>query len=388
MNLKALFEISYGLYLVSARENGILITGDSLAGTFYGIQTLRQIVESPISEGGILPALHIEDYPELHYRGVVEGFYGEPWSHETRLSLIDLYGRYKMNYYIYGPKDDPYHSSPYWREAYPEAEAEEIKELVEACKRNRVHFVWAVHPGKDIKWEESDIQNLIRKFDAMYQLGVRAFAVHFDDISGAGTNPYYQTELMNILNDDFGSGSHADVVTVLNRLTEEFIKPMGCDPITYCPQGYNKAWSQWDSTRTELDTLKGLDDDIILYWTGDDVNTPITQSTVDYVAGKTGQPICFWLNYPVNEHAKSGMFLGDITYYARDGVTGLKAAVSNPSRFGQSNRLIEAFATGVLGILKRGHRFTRLHKMLHMIYVINIQRSKHQYSHSESFLFS
>jgi hyaluronoglucosaminidase len=77
----------------------------------------------------------------------------------------------------------------------------------------------------------------------------------------------------------------------------------------------------------------------MIYWTGADVNSPITQSTVDYVTNKCGQPVAYWLNYPVNEHAKSGVYLGNIDHYARDGVTGLRAAVSNPSRFGYSNKV-------------------------------------------------
>ena len=40
-----------------------------------------------------------------------------------------------MNYYLYGPKDDPYHSCPNWRLPYPEKEAANIKELVEACNQ-------------------------------------------------------------------------------------------------------------------------------------------------------------------------------------------------------------------------------------------------------------
>ena len=141
---------SYAL-TVHHRE-GITIKAYDELGAFYALQTLRQIVESPRGKEGSIPALVIRDWSDLKYRGVVEGFYGTPWSHAARLSLIDFYGRHKMNYYVYGPKDDPYHSSPYWREEYPADEAAQIRELVEACKRNRVHFVWAVHPGKDIKW--------------------------------------------------------------------------------------------------------------------------------------------------------------------------------------------------------------------------------------------
>ena len=67
---------------------------------------------------------------------------------------------------------------------YPEKEAKNISELVQACRRNRVDFVWAIHPGQDIKWNEEDYQNLVHKLDLMYDLGVRSFAIFFDDISG------------------------------------------------------------------------------------------------------------------------------------------------------------------------------------------------------------
>lgn len=141
-----------------------------------------------------------------------------------RLSLIDFYGRNKMNCYLYGPKDDPYHSCPNWRLPYPEQEARQIRELVEACNRNRVDFVWAIHPGQDIKWNEEDYNNLVRKFEMMYDLGVRSFAIFFDDISGEGTNPVKQTEL-------------------LNRLNEEFVRAKGdVAPLTVCPTDYSRLW--------------------------------------------------------------------------------------------------------------------------------------------------
>ena len=82
-----------GVYMLSINEKDIEIFASKELGVFYALQTLRQIVESPASAGGKLPRLLIIDYPDLQYRGVVEGFYGTPWSHETRLSLIDTYGR-------------------------------------------------------------------------------------------------------------------------------------------------------------------------------------------------------------------------------------------------------------------------------------------------------
>ena len=272
-----------GVYMLSINEKNIEIFASKPLGVFYALQTLRQIVESPASEGGKLPMLTIIDYPDLQYRGVVEGFYGTPWSHETRLSLIDTYGRYKMNYYIYGPKDDPYHSSPYWREPYPQDEAQEIKELVEACNRNRVHFVWAIHPGKDIKWEESDIQNLLRKFDAMYALGVRAFAVHFDDIEGNGTNPYYQTELMNILNDDFVKVK-GDVL-----------------PLIVCPTEYTRLWANPTERGSLMVYGKELDPSVDVFWTGDAVCSDMTPRTMEWISSRIQRPALFWWNFPVTD---------------------------------------------------------------------------------------
>ena len=101
-----------GAYRLTVDARGVTITGYDECGAFYGLQTLRQLIASPASAGGRIPHVTVNDYPDLPSRGVVEGFYGTPWSHEVRMSLIDFYGRFKLNTYIYGPKDDPYHSCP------------------------------------------------------------------------------------------------------------------------------------------------------------------------------------------------------------------------------------------------------------------------------------
>ena len=125
-----------GAYSLEVNGKGITVIGYDEAGAWYGLGSLRQLARE-----GKIPFVSIQDWPDLPFRGVVEGFYGTPWSHEVRLSLIDFYGKFKMNTYVYGPKDDPYHSSPNWRKPYPEDEALKIKELVEACNRNHVNFV-------------------------------------------------------------------------------------------------------------------------------------------------------------------------------------------------------------------------------------------------------
>lgn len=60
--------------------------------------------------------------------------------------------------------------------------------------------------GQDIKWNQEDRDLLLAKFEKMYQLGVRSFAVFFDDISGEGTNPQKQAELLNYIDEKFARG--------------------------------------------------------------------------------------------------------------------------------------------------------------------------------------
>ena len=51
------------------------------------------------------------------HRGVIEGFYGPPWSHADRLWLVERIGSWGMNRYVYAPKDDPLHRAE-WRTPY------------------------------------------------------------------------------------------------------------------------------------------------------------------------------------------------------------------------------------------------------------------------------
>lgn len=312
-------EIS-GAYRLTIDKKGISILGYDERGAFYGLQTLRQIVAQ--AESGLLPCVRVNDWPDLPSRGVVEGFYGTPWSHQARLSLIDFYGRYKMNTYIYGPKDDPYHSSPDWRKPYPEDEAADIKELVEACRANYVDFVWAIHPGQDIKWNEEDYAALVAKFEDMYALGVRAFAIFFDDISGDGANPYRQVEL-------------------LNRLGEEFVKVKGdVAPLIICPTDYNRSWAN----PTERGSLavygRELDPSVRVFWTGDYVCSDLTPATLEWVGSRIQRPALYWWNFPVTDYCRHIVMQGPV--YGLDQTLtaeNLCGFVSNPMEHAEASKL-------------------------------------------------
>ena len=311
-----------GAYAMNVTKKGIEIIGYDERGAFYGLQTLRELTKSEALVSGKLPYLEINDWPVMPNRGVVEGFYGEPWSHQVRMSLIDFYGKNKMNIYVYGPKDDPYHSSPNWRKPYPEKEAQNIKELVEASNRNRVDFVWAIHPGKDIKWNDEDYHNLLNKLNLMYDLGVRHFALFFDDISGEGTNPYKQTEL-------------------LNRLTTEFVNAKGdVSPLTVCPTDYSRLWANPTEDGSLAIYGRTLDLAVKVFWTGDVVCSDLTPETLDFINTRIKRPAYYWWNFPVTDYARHILMQGPV-YGLDTSLTDQETCgvLSNPMEHGEASKL-------------------------------------------------
>ena len=308
-----------GAYSLVVNQKGIEIVGYDERGAFYGLQTLHQLLKS---KEGQLPVVRINDYPDIAYRGVVEGFYGTPWSHQVRMSLIDFYGKNKMNTYLYGPKDDPYHSCPNWRLPYPEKEAANLKELVDACRKARVEFVWAIHPGQDIKWNEEDYNNIIKKFNLMYDMGVRSFAIFFDDISGEGTRSDRQ-------------------VGLLNRLTDDFVKAKGdVTSLTVCPTDYSRMWAG-PGENDQLATYgKTLYPEIKVFWTGDVVCSDLTNDTMDWVNSRIKRPAYYWWNYPVTDYCRHIIMQGPV-YGLSNTITEKDAVgvISNPMEHGEASKL-------------------------------------------------
>lgn len=170
-----------GAYFLSIKPKEIMVCGYDCQGAFHGLMTLKNLLRSSDSQNR-LQCLTVNDWPDSMTRGFVEGYYGGRLNHDKRLSIIDLLADLKMNSYVYAPKDDPFVGSPDWIMPYPQAQAQMLKEAMEACSRNNILFTWAVRPDKDFRWHEDDYRLLIGKFEMMYFLGVRSFAVFFDDV--------------------------------------------------------------------------------------------------------------------------------------------------------------------------------------------------------------
>uniref|UniRef100_A0A0K0DDK0 Hyaluronoglucosaminidase n=1 Tax=Angiostrongylus cantonensis TaxID=6313 RepID=A0A0K0DDK0_ANGCA len=97
--------------------------------------------------------------------GVVEGFYGRPWTFEQRKHLFSRLNRLGLNTYVYAPKDDLKHR-PQWRIPYNNEETDILKSLIESAKANKITFVYSLSPGIDIVYSKiEDVICVKSKFD-------------------------------------------------------------------------------------------------------------------------------------------------------------------------------------------------------------------------------
>lgn len=296
-----------GAYQLSVTPQGIRMTGYDDEGLFYAAQTLLQLAEkSP--KGVVLPVVEVLDWPDVPFRGSIEGFYGLPWGQQGRINQFKFYGKYKMNTYIYGPKDDVYHGfSNQWRKPYPPDMAKEMKELVQVAKQNKVNFIWAVHPGADIHWGEADQKAAVKKFEMMYDLGFRSFAVFFDDIGGEGAKPEGQVEFLNYLN-------------------REFIhKKPDVTPLIVCPTAYAGAGGSYHEVMGEK-----LDKDIGIMWTGSAIVSDIRTSALKSINEFLKRPAFIWWNFPVTDYVRHALFLGRTYGVDVDSLGHMAGFASNP----------------------------------------------------------
>lgn len=294
-------------YPGSGHPGEIVLSGSGGAGTFYAVQTLRQLIQDTPRPAQIHDVA-VRDWPSMPLRGVIEGFYGPPWSTADRLSSFAFDGREKMNTYVYSPKDDPYLRAQ-WREPYPPDQLAVIKQLIDGAAANHVTFTYALSPGLSICFSSpSDLQALISKLQSIWDIGARAFAIPFDDVNYNAWNcPQDQTA--------FGPPGGADAAkaqaSVLNAVEKQFIETHpGAAPLEFVPTEYAST----TATPYKQTIASQLDPHVIVEWTGDGVIVPQITSQQAAAARQTfGHDILVWDNYPVNDYITGRLLMGPYT---------------------------------------------------------------------------
>src|SRR5437879_12909948 len=84
--------------------------------------------------------------PYFEYRGIIEGYYGTPFSHSDRLDLVRWEALHGMNIFVHAPRSDPYVRT-LWRHQYPSDQLQAIVSEIALAGSLGVLWVPDVGPG-------------------------------------------------------------------------------------------------------------------------------------------------------------------------------------------------------------------------------------------------
>lgn len=222
-----------------------------------------------------------------HLQGVIEGFYGTPWSWEARTEVAAWCAERGMRHYVYAPKDDPKHRDR-WRDPYTD---DELQGFAAFASDAALELGFALSPGLSMDPDSSeDRQVLADKVDQVVEAGATAVSLALDDIPfGGGPQGEAHAALTAWLHD------HLDGRAALSLVPTEYV---GTERSPY------------------LDALAaGVPNDVPIGWTGRAVvNDRITVADAEARAASLGgrMPL-LWDNYPVNDGVMTDrLFLGPL----------------------------------------------------------------------------
>jgi len=116
--------------------------------------------------------------------GIIEGFYGLPWSHEARLGYASFLKSIDFQFYIYAPKADPYLRKR-WRDPIPDADLVRLRTLSQTYRAEGLSFGVGLSPFEIyIDFDTPQRTALTAKVAQLNEIGVDFLCVLFDDMKG------------------------------------------------------------------------------------------------------------------------------------------------------------------------------------------------------------
>jgi hypothetical protein len=225
--------------------------------------------------------------------GVIEGFYGRPWSWPAREQMVSFLREQGFNAYVYAPKADRYLRRQ-WRQSHPAEEFAALRALREHCRRNGVQFGLGLSPwGLQSGYDADDRAALRDKLGELEQLDADLLCILFDDMPGAFAG-LAQRQAAVVADIMAASGARRFLMCPtyysFDPQLEQFFGPM--------PPRY-------------LEELgAALPAAVEVLWTGPLVLSPgFARADIDAVAGRIGRKPVLWDNYPVNDGRKISRFL-------------------------------------------------------------------------------
>jgi len=225
--------------------------------------------------------------------GIIEGYYGTPWSWPDREHVIAFLAAHGYRFYIYAPKADRFLRKG-WREQHPPELTERLKNLAARCRALNVRFGVGLSPFEVyLGFDRSAEEALKRKLAWLDSIGAETLAILFDDMRG-----------------DVPKLAEAQA-----RIMHWVAERTGASQLIVCPSYYTDSpeLDRFFGQRPAnyLEDLGGLlDPKIEVFWTGEEVCArEIGVAHVDRVAAQLKRKPFLWDNYPVNDGLRMCPFL-------------------------------------------------------------------------------
>lgn len=233
--------------------------------------------------------------------GIVEGFFGPVWSHESRLSYAPFLAQYGGSFYIYAPKRDA-NLRKEWREEWGEKFLTEMRTLRDAFHQENLKYGVAISPfGLGSKISQDDWNLLRQKFMQLSELKIDYLGLFFDDMPSTDDLLRVQTQVVKLALEFFPSG------------------------LIFCPSYYtfdpilDKVFGQRPVGYVEgLKTAIPANVDVC--WTGPKViSEEISRQHLVEVEALLGRKPFIWENLFANDGPRNCKFLKLKNFAGRDG---------------------------------------------------------------------
>lgn len=262
----------------------IISSGDKSA--FYALCDVAKRCEKGTFENGEFTVS-----PLFSSRGYIEGFYGTPWTHEKRKSVMSLMAKNRMNTVYYAPKDDEYHRDK-WRELYPENDLARLRELVKSAENYYMDFFWCIAPGLSMKYsDDAEFETLMNKTKQLYSIGIRCFGLLLDDIDDELAFDEDKALYGETVN------AHIDLIEKYHQALLEIDDQT---KLTICPTLYHGKGDEYYISKLG----QNISPLVSIFWTGKDIcSRELTSAeAIKFIEGTRHKPL-YWDNYPVNDMA-------------------------------------------------------------------------------------
>jgi len=225
--------------------------------------------------------------------GIIEGFYGKPWTWEARKETVSFLAPYGYRFYMYAPKADVFLRRR-WQESHPDQYAAELKTFADACRESGVRFGIGLSPYELFNnFDEASRSALGNKLAFFDRIGVDDLAILFDDMRG----------------------DVADLAAKQIEIVEWSAARTNASRVIVCPSYYSddlildRVFGSRPANYLE-EIGEQLDPAIQVFWTGEEViSRQYSAGHLERITNQLRRRPFIWDNYPVNDGQRMSQYL-------------------------------------------------------------------------------